>query len=237
MPVLGVRQRAVRDVEETWRWRLRKPLVVAARIGYVILLYAVGVALLGGAICLVALGSRAWPSKADSLWALLSIVCILGVSVSMVTLAMEDVSWVFGAFAACALLAVLVSAAALSLAMNERALRDRGVVERAVVVAEHYQCVSDGEGNCSADYSYTLRSTADRPIRPDLDNGSDQLAVGSRITVLADPLGRLHPSTNTHLSAGPSSVTATVAGAVAAAFLLVAACAAPRPSRLSPGRG
>jgi hypothetical protein len=205
---------------------MRQPqaaLAVAARAGYAIMLYVVGVAVLGGAVVLAALWSH--------FLGLLLMVIILGSVGFWLSDVVDGCSVVFRVFAPCALLAAAVSSVALSFVVTEDALRDRGIVEQAVVVAEHYACINDGEGDCLADYSYTLRSTAGPLIRPDLDNGSSRLAIGSRLMVLADPLGRLKPSTNTRLSAGPSQVTALISGGVAATCLLVVAWTAPRPSR------
>ena len=221
MPGLRGRERALRDVRRTRR--LLIPRAVAARVRYAIVLYAAGVALLGGAVILTVLWSV--------LLGPLALVLGLAATGCLISDVFEDAPMVCRAFAACALIAAAVTAVALSFTLNEQALRDRGIVERAIVVAEHYQCINTDNGDCLADYSYTLRSMAGPLIRPDLDNGSTRLAIGSHLTVLADPLGRVGPSTNTHLSFGSSGVTAMAAGGVAAACLLVAASTAPRPSR------
>lgn len=42
----------------------------------------------------------------------------------------------------------------------------------AVVVAEHYECISTPEQPCADEYTYKLLTVADLPIQPSLDIGS-----------------------------------------------------------------
>jgi hypothetical protein len=118
-------------------------------------------------------------------------------------------------------------------ARQEQVMQDRGVVETAIVVAEHPQYIYEdpdvGPGYWA--YSYTLRTIAGRPIRPDLPTGTTRLALGSRITVLADPRGQMMPGQTTRVIPRAWWLAAACTGGTAAASLLVAVWAVPGVAR------
>jgi len=137
---------------------------------------------------------------------------------------------------ACAVGSVLLAsvfAYSLWSARQEQVMQDRGVVETAIVVAEHLRYVYEDPdvGTSYWAYSYTLRSIAGRPIRPDMFTDTTRLALGSRITVLADPRGQMMPGQTTRVIPRAWWLAAACTGGTAAASLLVAVWTVPGVAR------
>lgn len=207
---------------------------MGVRLVYAVLLYAVGLLVLGGCGLLLGIG---WSEETTAGFALgvvsLVVLVLLELCVLLAVVLEVGVPGVIGAFAACAVLGAAAAGLTMWKAREARALHDRGVIERAVVVAEKYQCEDE-----SCWYSYTLRSVAGPVIRPDLDSDNGlltdnrPLTVGRHVMVLADPLGKIPPSLDTRLSARKWLVASIATGGAGAAGLAVVAWAAvPAPAR------
>jgi hypothetical protein len=195
------------------------------------LAYIVAVGALIGCSILVAVGAHVWQSQVPLfLW--LIICCLprtftvwLGCMCGGLDFTPRVISLVVLSGAA---IAAFVFAFVLSGALDQQALQDRGVIETAVVTAEHAQYDPDSS---TTSYSYTLHAVDGPPIRGDLSTGSDRLAVGRRVTVLADPEGQSAPSLSTERSARPLWEAAVSIGSAVAIALLVVAWNTPRPVR------
>jgi hypothetical protein len=208
--------------------RLHAAAAIGVRLVYAVLLYTAGLLALGGCGLLLAIGWSERTAAGTALGVVSFVVLVLLELCVLLTVTLEvGVPGVIGAFAACAVLGAAASGLTMWKAREAQVLHDRGVIERAVVVAEQHPC--SGE---SCWYSYTLRSVAGPVIRPDLDSDNRLLTVGRDVMVLADPRGKIPPSLDTRLSARKWLVASIATGGAGAAGLAVVAWwAAPAPTR------
>jgi hypothetical protein len=207
------------DIESVSRVRR-----AAVRIACAVLLSVACLVVAGGLAALVLVTVHGWPAGYGFLafiWCVAATVVCIGACVFWAYRIAADPTL---AVAYCLAGACVFSwglSVALALGMNMQMLHDRGVREQVVVVAENVQCVSIPEGGCSNSYTYTLRSIAGPPIRPDqLSIGSPQLTVGQKIAVLADPRGQITPSLTISFTALGYWIASIVLGGIEAVFLI-----------------
>jgi hypothetical protein len=201
-----------------------------ATTGYVATVYLASLlACLGGGV-LAALGAHVWQqSNVNFGWAAGMVVSLVVVILAL--LVSDRRGW--RSVACCVTVTVAVASAAvftcvLRNALDLQALRDRGIIQTAVVTAGHvYGPSSESPGQT---YSYTLRSLTGPPIRRDSPWSYRRLGVGEHVTVLSDPEGEAAPSLTLHVSAAGQWQAAFWAAGVTAALLAVTAWTAPRPA-------
>lgn len=130
-------------------------------------------------------------------------------------------------FCGLAIVAGLAFTWGLGRALDEQTLLDRGVVETAVVTAEHpWHSLVTG----TTDYSYTLTDAHGREIPHDIAISEGRLREGGQVTVLVDPEGEIGPSLALHPSPRGEWIVARVGFAIAVISLAGLAVTAPRPA-------
>jgi hypothetical protein len=215
----------------------RGPTTAVAIVGYRLLLYLCSLAVLFGAGAGVAYLTHTWGSVRPTVyWSLLWVMATVAVMMY------EPRTWLDphpGLYRLCfglAFVAALAFEWGLSQALDRQAQRDRGVVETAVVAAEHsrYSTVSGFR-----DYRYTLTGADGRQIPLDLWTGGHRLRQGARVSVLVDPNNKIEPSLNLHPSTRGEWVGVGCGVAIGLISLPGLAITAPRrrSSRAAPGVG
>jgi hypothetical protein len=220
---MGIRGWTARHYRNGTLWA-STPIVVKA--GYALMVYLVSVGLLVGGGILIAISSHVWQNAALAyVWG----ICFGPVAIVFFVFKAFEAADGRGRDAFCLMALAFGAIAVMALpfvwrtALDAQALRDRGVIETAVVVAVHSQ--TDGDPDDTV-YSYTLHSIHGPPIRRDLGTGSrDEFTVGQRVTVFADPSGESAPSLQLRPPGNP-----WVAPFVLTGFAAVAMLFAPWPA-------